>query len=131
MIIATVISVGPNHLENKNCPDVFFNLCGCQAASKFPSKPQWVTRSHRLRVAMCLCSDGQTQHIALCIAIKLIFKHWRARKHTGNSWWRNSIILLSLKHTKTCSIWIHREFSVSASYAILLFPQRIMMFTTL
>lgn len=55
MILATVISVGPNHLENKNCPDHFLHLFGCQAASKFPSNPQCVTWSHRLRVAMCLC----------------------------------------------------------------------------
>lgn len=128
MILATVISVGPNHLENKNCPDRFLHLFGCQAASKFPSKPQCVTWSHRLRVAMCLCCvflrerERQTRHIALCIAIILIFKHWRARKQTGNSCCRNSIILLSLKHTNTCFIWINRKHSTSASYAILLFP---------
>ena len=34
MILATIITVGANQLENKNQPDLF-HLFGCQAARKF------------------------------------------------------------------------------------------------
>jgi len=67
MILATVISVGPNHLENKNCPDHFLHLFGCQAASKFPSNPQCVTWSHRLRVAMCRCSVFLRERLSILV----------------------------------------------------------------
>lgn len=86
MILATIISVEPNHLENKNCPDRFLHLCGCQAASKFPSNPPCVTRyrgCHASALRVCVCEgarESMLPHIGLRIAIIFIFKHRRARK---------------------------------------------------
>lgn len=87
MILATVISVGPNHLENKNRPDHFLHLFGCQAASKFSLKPavcDMIPPPACCHVSVQRVFERETQHIGLCIAIILISKHWRARKQAGN-----------------------------------------------